>query len=205
MPWRRSRGSRSLRARRPPLSEDRTPTFAGIARDTGCGQRSGGQRAAIRNRIRVTAQLITATDGTHLWSERYDRELADVFAVQDEISAAISEALKVRLSPQSAAKPRYTPTLPAYEALLKAGISIGRSRPSPWNRPNCSMSRLSRSIPSSHWPMPSTRTISSVVQQLACRPCARLRQPCGPWRNGHWNWIRHSRTHTGRCVAGLEF
>ena len=72
------------------------------------------------NRIRVTAQLITATDGTHLWSERYDRELADVFAVQDEISAAISEALKVRLSPQSAAKPRYTPALPAYEALLKA-------------------------------------------------------------------------------------
>jgi TolB-like protein len=71
------------------------------------------------NRIRVTAQLITATDGTHLWSERYDRELADVFAVQDEISAAISKALQVRLSSQ-AAKPRYTPALPAYEALLKA-------------------------------------------------------------------------------------
>jgi TolB-like protein len=72
------------------------------------------------NRIRVTAQLINATDGTHLWSERYDRELADVFAVQDEISAAISKALQVRLSPQAAAKPRYTPKLPAYEALLKA-------------------------------------------------------------------------------------
>jgi TolB-like protein/Tfp pilus assembly protein PilF len=72
------------------------------------------------NRIRVNAQLITATDGTHLWSERYDRELADLFAVQDEISAAISRALEVRLSPQAAAKPRYTPKLPAYEALLKA-------------------------------------------------------------------------------------
>ena len=72
------------------------------------------------NRIRVKAQLITATDGTHLWSERYDRELADVFAVQDEISAAISKALQVRLSPQAAEKPRYTPKLPAYEALLKA-------------------------------------------------------------------------------------
>ena len=72
------------------------------------------------NRIRVNAQLITATDGTHLWSERYDRELADVFAVQDEISAAISDALQVRLSPQTAAKQRYTPKLPAYEALLKA-------------------------------------------------------------------------------------
>ena len=72
------------------------------------------------NRIRVTAQLITAADGSHLWSERYDRELADVFAVQDEISAAISAALHAKLSPQPAAHPRYTPKLPAYEALLKA-------------------------------------------------------------------------------------
>ncbi|MBZ5677596.1 MAG: protein kinase [Acidobacteriia bacterium] len=72
------------------------------------------------NRIRVTAQLITAADGSHLWSERYDREMSDVFAVQDEISAAISGALQVKLSPAAAAKPRYTPKLPAYEALLKA-------------------------------------------------------------------------------------
>ncbi len=79
----------------------------------------GGVRRS-GNRIRVTAQLVIATDGTHLWSERYDRELADVFAVQDEISAAISAALKVRLSPQVAARPHHAPTLPAYEALLKA-------------------------------------------------------------------------------------
>src|SRR5207248_2309140 len=72
------------------------------------------------NRIRVTAQLITSADGSHLWSERYDRELADVFAVQDEISAAISAALHTKLSPQPAAKPRYMPKLAAYEALLKA-------------------------------------------------------------------------------------
>ncbi len=72
------------------------------------------------NRIRVTAQLITATDGTHLWSGRFDRELADVFAVQDEISAAIFDSLKVRLAPQVADRMRHTPLLPAYEALLKA-------------------------------------------------------------------------------------
>src|SRR4030095_5613897 len=40
------------------------------------------------NRIRVTAQLITAADGSHLWSERYDREMADVFELQDDIAAA---------------------------------------------------------------------------------------------------------------------
>jgi TolB-like protein/Tfp pilus assembly protein PilF/predicted Ser/Thr protein kinase len=72
------------------------------------------------NRIRVTAQLIHAADGTHMWSERYDRELADVFAVQDEISAAIAQELRVKLSPQAPAKSRYIPKLPAYEAYLKA-------------------------------------------------------------------------------------
>jgi serine/threonine protein kinase len=72
------------------------------------------------NRIRVTAQLINARDGAHLWSERYDCELADVFEVQDEISTAIAEALHTKLSPQTSAKPRYTPKLPAYEAYLKA-------------------------------------------------------------------------------------
>jgi eukaryotic-like serine/threonine-protein kinase len=72
------------------------------------------------NRIRVTAQLITAADGSHLWSERYDRELADVFAVQDEISAAIAEALQLRLSPRAISRVRHTPKLPAYEALMRA-------------------------------------------------------------------------------------
>jgi eukaryotic-like serine/threonine-protein kinase len=47
------------------------------------------------SRLRVTAQLIDAADGSHLWSQRYDREMADVFAIQDEISAAIVDALKV--------------------------------------------------------------------------------------------------------------
>ena len=50
------------------------------------------------NRIRVSAQLINAVDGYHLWSERFDRELADVFAVQDEIAAAIATALQVKLA-----------------------------------------------------------------------------------------------------------
>jgi TolB-like protein/Tfp pilus assembly protein PilF len=72
------------------------------------------------NRIRVTAQLIAAKDGTQLWSERYDRELEDVFAVQDDISNAIAAALQVKLAPVAATAALYTPTLPAYEALLKA-------------------------------------------------------------------------------------
>ena len=73
------------------------------------------------NRIRVTAQLVSAVDGSHVWSQRYDRELEDVFAVQDEIAAAIAGALRVKLS----ATPRHIVNVAAYEAFLKGSI-IGR-------------------------------------------------------------------------------
>ncbi|HYR41654.1 MAG TPA: protein kinase, partial [Terriglobia bacterium] len=72
------------------------------------------------NRIRVAAQLINAANGYHLWSERYDREMSDVFAIQDEIAQAIAAALQVTLSGKSVTVRRYTPKLPAYEAYLKA-------------------------------------------------------------------------------------
>ncbi len=49
------------------------------------------------NRVRVTVQLVDVTDGYHIWSERFDRELTDIFAIQDEIAAAVAEHLKVAL------------------------------------------------------------------------------------------------------------
>ena len=57
-------------------------------------------------RVRVSAQLVRASDGSHVWSERYDRELTDVLALEDEIAAAIAERLRVQLagdSPRTAA------------------------------------------------------------------------------------------------------
>jgi tetratricopeptide (TPR) repeat protein len=63
--------------------------------------------------------LINAADGYHLWSERYDAEMADVFAVQDEIATAIAGALKLKLSAELAEIRRHVPALPAFEALLK--------------------------------------------------------------------------------------
>ena len=72
------------------------------------------------NRLRVTAQLINAADGYHLWSERYDREMADVFAIQEEIAEAIAAALRVTLSTDRSAPRRPTANLDAYEAYLKA-------------------------------------------------------------------------------------
>jgi TolB-like protein len=72
------------------------------------------------SRVRVVAQLIAAADGSHLWSERYDREMADIFAIQDEIARAISTALQVQFS---AVKP-YRPQLAAYDAYLKARYCV---------------------------------------------------------------------------------
>ena len=69
------------------------------------------------SRIRVTAQLIDANDGSHLWSERYDRQLIDVFEVQDEIAAAIAGALRLKLSAETR---KHAPAPPAYEEFLKA-------------------------------------------------------------------------------------
>ncbi|HEV2200940.1 MAG TPA: protein kinase [Bryobacteraceae bacterium] len=76
------------------------------------------------SRLRVTAQLIHASDGTHLWSQRYDRQLADVFDLQDEIAQAIAAALQMKLSAEPAR--HYTPNLPAYEAYLKGRHHVAR-------------------------------------------------------------------------------
>jgi eukaryotic-like serine/threonine-protein kinase len=72
------------------------------------------------SRIRVTAQLVKVADGFHLWSERYDRELTDIFALQDEVTHAIADALRVKLSPETASLRRSTPNLRAYDMYLKA-------------------------------------------------------------------------------------
>jgi adenylate cyclase len=72
-------------------------------------------------RVRITAQLVDAATGGHLWAERYDRVLTDVFAIQDEIVGSIVAALKVRLLPGEAAAIRQAPTgdMDAYQLYLR--------------------------------------------------------------------------------------
>ena len=72
------------------------------------------------NRLRISAQLVKVADGYHLWSERYDREMTDVFAIQDEIAKAIANRLRVTLGEDGA--PLVTPAtgnLDAYHLYLK--------------------------------------------------------------------------------------
>jgi adenylate cyclase len=73
-------------------------------------------------RLRITAQLIDGVTGDHLWAERYDRELTDIFVIQDEISHAIVEALQVKLLPaeRKAIEQRGTSNAEAYNLYLMA-------------------------------------------------------------------------------------
>ncbi|MCK4787151.1 MAG: protein kinase [Desulfobacteraceae bacterium] len=73
------------------------------------------------NRLRITAQLIKVADGYHLWSEKYDRTMEDIFDIQDEISLAIVDNLKVKLlgREKAAVVKRYTDNLEAYNLYLK--------------------------------------------------------------------------------------
>ena len=102
-----------------------------IAETLGVSNVLEGSVRRAGSRIRVTAQLINAEDGYHSWSERYDRELTDVFAIQDDIAQAIAGALQLKLTAKPA---RHTPSFPAYEALLKArhhceSVPAGGARP----------------------------------------------------------------------------
>ncbi len=82
------------------------------------------------NRVRVTAQLITVTDGTHLWSESFDRDLDDIFAVQNEIASSVVETLKVKLFGTYIPQRSATEVTEAYDLYLRGnyfmrGMSVG--------------------------------------------------------------------------------
>ena len=74
------------------------------------------------NRVRITAQLIDGAAGDHVWADRYDRDLDDIFAIQDEISKAIVDALKIKLLPEEkkAIEHRGTNNVEAYNLYLMA-------------------------------------------------------------------------------------
>jgi serine/threonine protein kinase/Tfp pilus assembly protein PilF len=86
------------------------------------------------NRLRITSQLIKVDNGYHLWSERFDRELDDVFVVQDEIAVAIVDRLKVRLLSSEKEKlgKRYTENLEAYSLYLKGLYYWNSISPEAW-------------------------------------------------------------------------
>jgi tetratricopeptide (TPR) repeat protein len=100
---------------------DQSVTGPQVGQQLGAQYVLGGSLRRAGNRLRITAQLVEARTGTSVWAERYDRELSDVFEVQDEIARNITQALRITLTPQEekalAAKP--TGDTRAYDFYLK--------------------------------------------------------------------------------------
>ena len=87
-----------------------------------------GSVRKLGDRLRITAQLVNVADGYHLWSERYDRELKDVFAIQDEIARSIADRLKLTLEGDRAEQlvKAGTKNLEAYQFYLKGRALLYR-------------------------------------------------------------------------------
>src|SRR5215471_3420694 len=92
-----------------------------IGRELGVQSVLEGSIRRAGNRVRITAQLIDATNGGHLWADRYDRDLTDIFEVQDDVTRRIVDALKVTLSPAERERlaDTKTPNLAAYDYVLR--------------------------------------------------------------------------------------
>jgi TolB-like protein/Tfp pilus assembly protein PilF len=101
-----------------------------IARDLGVAMLLEGSVRSAGDRIRVTAQLIEAESGFHIWSQTYDRQFSDVFQLQDELAGNIVQALKINLGDARAPSLRDAPptkNLEAYELYMQVRAMWGRS------------------------------------------------------------------------------
>jgi serine/threonine protein kinase/tetratricopeptide (TPR) repeat protein len=107
---------------------DKSVTPQQVGRELRTAYVLGGSLRRAGNRLRINAQLMDAQTDFPLWSERYDRELQDIFEVQDEIARKIAEALRITLTPQEreaiAAKP--TENLQAYDLYLRGKSHVRR-------------------------------------------------------------------------------
>jgi adenylate cyclase len=108
-------------------------TFKGRAVDvTEVGKKLGveyvveGSVRKAGNRVRITAQLVAAESGNHVWAERYDRDLEDIFAVQDEVARTIVATVAGRVDDAGAERTRRRPTsdMAAYDYLLRASSHV---------------------------------------------------------------------------------
>jgi len=137
------------------------------------------------NRLRITAQLVRVADGMHLWSERFDRQLDDVFAIQDEISLTIVDRLKVQLLPSEEARvvKRHTVDQEAHNLYLKGRYFFDR------------------------------RSEGDIARAMACHEQAKAQDPEYPLPYvgladallvlGQWTWLR-PRDAFPRARAELE-
>ncbi len=120
-------------------------TARGIAKELGVDYVVEGSVRKASDRVRVTVQLIDGETETHVWAERYDRKLEDIFAIQDEVTAAIVSTLRGRVeeATHQRAKRKRTENMEAYEYVLAGKVLHHRSQ---WESNQDAMGMLERAI-----------------------------------------------------------
>ena len=108
-----------------------TPDIREVGRQLNVGSVLEGSVRKSGTKLRITVQLINVADGYHLWSEKYDRELEDIFAIQDEIARTVVEILKVRLvgDQKTQLVKQSTDNMDAYTCFLKASFEWNKQTP----------------------------------------------------------------------------
>ena len=107
------------------------PDIRKVSRELGVRYVLEGSVRRIASRVRITAQMIDGTSGGHLWAERYDRDLQDVFAVQDEVTRTIVDALKVKLTAGEEARREHRGKIDpeAYDLIVRSRQTSLQLRP----------------------------------------------------------------------------
>ncbi|MEJ2085362.1 MAG: protein kinase, partial [Acidobacteriota bacterium] len=95
----------------------------------GVGTILEGSVRHVGTQVRITAQLVDTSDGSHLWSERFERELTDVFALEDELAEAIANRLRVGLNERERERTRQEPDLEAHRLFLEGRYYFARGTP----------------------------------------------------------------------------
>ncbi len=109
--------------------------IATIARTLGVAHVLEGSVRKSGNTLRISAQLIRASDSSQVWQQTYDRQLTDVFKVQDEIATAVVDALKVKLLPDQHLSNAYRSSNPeAYDQYLLGKEFYNRTTPADWRK-----------------------------------------------------------------------
>lgn len=107
------------------------PDIRKVSRELGVRYVLEGSVRRIASRVRITAQMIDGTTGGHLWAERYDRDIEDVFAVQDEVTRTIVDALKVKLTAGEEARREHRGKIDpeAYDLIVRSRQTSLQLRP----------------------------------------------------------------------------
>ena len=168
---------------------DKSVTPAQIGQQLGAAYVLTGTLRRAGTRLRISAQLVDTHTDFPLWSERFDREMKDVFEVQDEMARKIAEALRVTLSPQEleALADKPTENLQAYDLYLR-GKRYARRLDASGRRVRAAdvRKRGRRWTPALHWLMPPAPTPARCTTRssaaMKCGWNARARLPARPWR-----------------------